>query len=360
MRILYVLENYHPHIGGVETLFRQLTTTLAQSGHQVTVVTSRHPDRVLAEQHAENPLTIVEVPTRNRYIYTLLAPFYAYQQAKSHDLIHTTSYNAAPAARLAAWSARIPDVITFHEVWGRLWMRLPYISKVTARLHQAFERWITHLGHGQFVAVSQSTATTLLTAGVPEQRVTTIYNGLVGDYHDPKPNPESDYFLYYGRSGYSKGLDLLIDCVYRGIWPKGPTLKIISKNDGGVVYKKVHECAQKYPDIITLLDPVSLDDLHSIIRGSIAVVIPSYSEGYCYAAAETVQLGVPIVHSAMAALPEVVGGYHIAMKEHSPEGLAEALKSAVAQMWTFTPPRQFPLSECISSYLQLYDKLLDE
>jgi len=355
-----VLENYHPHIGGVETLFRQLSTTLARAGHQVTVVTSRHPDRKAdSVQYPSDPV-VIEVPTRNRYLYTLLAPFYAYKQATSHDIIHTTSYNAAPAARIAARLARIPDVITFHEVWGQLWTELPYISWLSAKLHQAFERWIVGLEHHQFVAVSNSTKEALLAHSVPIDRVTTIYNGLDGAYAPLRASSESDYFLYYGRSGYSKGLDLLIDCIDKGIWPKGPTLKIITKDDGGAVYRRAKQCAEKYPAILSLHDPVPKAILHDHIRSAIAVVIPSYSEGFCFVAAETVQLGVPIVHSGKAALGEVVSGKHIAMKQHSPEGLAEALEGAVAQMWTFTPTRRFALTECVQSYLQLYDKLLDQ
>ena len=33
MRVLFILENYHPHIGGVEIVFRNLASGLAKRGY---------------------------------------------------------------------------------------------------------------------------------------------------------------------------------------------------------------------------------------------------------------------------------------------------------------------------------------
>ena len=41
MRILFVLENYLPHIGGVEILFKNLSESLVKKGHEVDLVTHR-------------------------------------------------------------------------------------------------------------------------------------------------------------------------------------------------------------------------------------------------------------------------------------------------------------------------------
>ena len=39
MKILFVLENFYPNIGGVETLFKSLTEQLVREGHEVMVIT---------------------------------------------------------------------------------------------------------------------------------------------------------------------------------------------------------------------------------------------------------------------------------------------------------------------------------
>ena len=41
MKILFVLENYLPHIGGVEIVFKNLSEGLVSRGHNVSIVTHR-------------------------------------------------------------------------------------------------------------------------------------------------------------------------------------------------------------------------------------------------------------------------------------------------------------------------------
>ena len=41
MKILFVLENYTPHIGGVEIVFKNLSEGLAKLGHDISIVTHR-------------------------------------------------------------------------------------------------------------------------------------------------------------------------------------------------------------------------------------------------------------------------------------------------------------------------------
>jgi len=41
MRICFILEYYHPHIGGVEYLFKNLIEGLSKRGFEVSVLTRR-------------------------------------------------------------------------------------------------------------------------------------------------------------------------------------------------------------------------------------------------------------------------------------------------------------------------------
>jgi multimeric flavodoxin WrbA len=41
MKILFVLEHYYPHTGGVEILFKNLCEGLVKKGHEVEVITTR-------------------------------------------------------------------------------------------------------------------------------------------------------------------------------------------------------------------------------------------------------------------------------------------------------------------------------
>ena len=41
MKILFICENYYPHRGGAEVLFKKLAEGYVQRGHQVTILTHR-------------------------------------------------------------------------------------------------------------------------------------------------------------------------------------------------------------------------------------------------------------------------------------------------------------------------------
>ena len=64
---------------------------------------------------------------------------------------------------------------------------------------------------------------------------------------------------------------------------------------------------------VRIFHHLSKPELIEKITQSDAVVIPSYSEGFCYAAVESVALGMPIISSGRGALPEVVSGKFITL-----------------------------------------------
>src|SRR6185369_15331751 len=118
-RVPFVLEHYHPHVGGVETLFQQLAERLASEGRQVTVLTLRLP--ATTARQSLGGVEIVRVwtpPLARRYWFTLLAIPAAVRYAGQAGIVHTTTYNAAVPAWVAAIVRRKKRVITVHEVFA--------------------------------------------------------------------------------------------------------------------------------------------------------------------------------------------------------------------------------------------------
>lgn len=96
MKILFVLEYYFPHIGGVETLFKSLCEGLVKKGHKVKVVTMQIEGTKGNE--IVNGVDITRIPFPNRYLFTFLSFFDVLRLAKGVDIIVTTTYNGAPPA----------------------------------------------------------------------------------------------------------------------------------------------------------------------------------------------------------------------------------------------------------------------
>ena len=363
--ILFVLENYYPNIGGVETLFKGLVETLSQQGHQITIITT-----LLSPSHPKKEtigkLQILRYRFINRYLFTLLAIFPILKHGRNADLIHTTSYNAALPSFIAAKLLRKKVIVTFHEVWASLWFQLPYMSAFGKKLHWLFEQMLIRLPFDRFIGVSKSTAQNLIKAGVAAERVHYIYNGI--DYADFRTEgavnlPSSFTYTFFGRLGVSKGLDLLLGAAVL-FYKKNPSSRlrlILPKDPDGFLKLVQEEIGSKGLDThIELLHELPFSELKRKLKESHAVVIPSYSEGFCFAAVECTALDVPIISSDQMALKETVSGKHIKMAEQNAEALFRALEKARAGEWVEIPVRHFYLKDTIANYIKLYGQLLND
>lgn len=364
MKLVYVLEYYYPNIGGVETLFKSLIESLAREGHQITIVTSQiTTDSPLKEKQGN--IQIARMPFNNRYLFTFLGFFYILPYIRSCDLVHTTSYNAAIPAFFAGKLFGKKVIITFHEVWAELWDQLPYMGRIVRFVHYLFEQLLLKLPFNHFVGVSHSTSENLAKAGIRNNKISTIYNGVdYGDFEKNTASPllKSDKFTftYFGRLGISKGLDLLMAAI-PPIHKKYPNsqVKLIVPTVPADFLAKIHLFIKEnsLESYVILKHELSFADLKGELLISDCVVIPSYSEGFCFAAVEAIALGVPLISSDQTALKEVVSGQFIKMTEFSADALVNAMDQAKNGQWESSPVKKFELSETIKSYKKLYERL---
>ncbi len=363
MRILYVLEHYHPYIGGSEKLFTDLTTKMAEAGHHVSVVTTKF-ESSLSEFEEFKGVKIYRVKCFNRYLFTLFAIIRLIRLQGRFDLVHATTYNAAVPAWIYSKIRKIPSVLTFHEVWGKLWFQLPFLNAIQRIGFYVYEQLVLKLRYDHYIAVSESTKSELIKHGVNQERITRIYNGL--DYTELEANKdetlknENYKFLYFGRLGVSKGLDLLIPAFTR-IIAKGLTaeLTLVLPRKPESFLTQIHKLIEDHNAFanIKIEHELPYPQLIKLISQSNAVVIPSYTEGFCYVAAETGALGTPIVHSGKMSLSEVVSGHHVKMETQNVEGLSDALEKAYNGHWSFSPVRRFEIQDSIEEYLEFYTRI---
>jgi glycosyltransferase involved in cell wall biosynthesis len=261
-------------------------------------------------------------------------------------------------------------MVTFHEVWGRLWFELPYLSLPARLTHFLFERMLTLLPFHRYVAVSRHTAQRLRQMGVAPSRVRTIYNGI--DYEeirgilqeadDSRPAGKGGWTCtFFGRLGVSKGLDLLLPA-FRHFSEEHPEtrLRLILPRHPKKFLERIRRQVRdlELGAQVELRHDLPRTALLHLIRDSDAVVIPSYSEGFCFAAVEAMAVGAPVISSGRAALREVVGGRMLEMQEQSAQALAGALGKARAGHWEEKPLRRFPLQETVTAYLDCYEEIM--
>ncbi len=363
MNILFILEYYHPHTGGVETFFKNLVERLDHQGHRVEVITNKH-DLSLPSVEQYGNVTIRRYRFWSRYVFTFGAWWVAMKPAQRADIIHTTSYNAALPSWIVAKIKRRPSIITFHEVWNQLWFELPWMTGWIRHLHRAFEKMLCRLSFDRFVAVSDYTRQSLLDIGVSQRRVMRIYNGI--EYpmpvrHKTRQGQDTFRFLFFGRVSYSKGVDLLLEASSL-LKMKGYDfiLELVVPSERTPLLDKAMDMIARYDleSRIYVQHDLPQDQLQHKIAHVDAVVIPSYSEGFCFAAVETMAIGTPIISSGRGALKEVVGGKYLEMQEFNASELAEQMILAMKHQWLSKEIRTFELSDTIGQYEDLYKKLL--
>ncbi len=360
MNILFVLENFYPKIGGVETLFLKLASALVDKGNKVYVFTSGAEG--LPSQQSYQGIEIIRTRYSNRYLFTFFTWFKCIRLASHADIIHTTSYNAAVPAIIAAHVNKKKSIITFHEAWTKLWFKLPNMSAPSKLLHYLFEQWILSFRFSRFIAVSKFTQQALIDAGIKEAKVQMIYNGLNYDeYHVSDQKETSKAYLYYGRVGVSKGIHLILEALailkQKG---KAVLLDLIVSND-----KQSRKHLQQIIDSldiknhVRLIDQMEFQELKTKVRQAKAVIIPSYSEGFCFVAAESVALGTNIISSGRGALKEVVGGHYLEMQSQTAEDLARCIEQAEKDDWQYREPKTFYLQDTVDQYIRAYNNLLN-
>lgn len=362
MRILFVVEHFHPYIGGVENLFYAVGKSLVAEGHQVGVVTTRH-DSQLPQRDTLAGMQVYRVNAPNRFFFTLMAVPTVWRLARRYHLIHTTSYNAAWPAWLAAKLSRKSVIITFHEVWGDLWDTLPWLPNWQKRAYKWYESRLLRLSFHRFIAVSQSTATHLIQAGVQPSLVKTIYNGLSYTEFTPYQSIPSDprTFCYFGRIGASKGLDLLLPAwaQFAAQQPEAHLKLILPKYPKSWYNQLLRQIeALGIARSLAIMHELPRPRLLQEVAQSGCVVIPSYAEGFCFVAAESVALEVPMIISGKGALPEVAGGKVVVMPSLTVDGLVEALQLAWNNQYQDKPKPLFPLADTVEQYKALYTELL--
>jgi len=374
MNILFVLENYLPHIGGVEIVFKNLCEGLVKEGHRVTIVTHRLKGTKRKEK--QNGVNIRRVSCfGSRYLFTFFSIPTVLKYAKNADLIHTTTFTGAPPAWLAGKLKKKPVILTVHEVWIGRWRELTDLSDFSAKIHDFLERMIYKLNFNQYITVSNSTKN-MLKGIKPESKITTIYNGIEYDHFIPQLYTakakkikndlglQHNYILLtYGRPGVSKGIKYSIQAMPH-ILNTIATAKLILILSKDPAYKKQYQQLLdlidelKLKQDIIILDPKPWKELPAYLQAADCVIVPSLAEGFGFTAAEACAMRRPVVASNTTSLPEVVSGFYYLSKPRDPKSIAKGVDLIYHGKITNRGKKKFLWKDAIEKTIEVYGEIL--
>jgi glycosyltransferase involved in cell wall biosynthesis len=374
VRVLFVLEYFPPHVGGVETLFALLAAGLRRRGLDVTVLTLALPGAPGREVMDGVEVVRLRAPRRlRRYAFTALALPAVWREARRADIVHTTTYNAALPAWLGGVLRRRPVVCTVHEVFGSQWCDLPGVRRLSGYGFRAFEWGLLRLPFAHVIADSEFTRQRLVRAGVPAGRTRTVHPTLDHAFWDARRHtarplrrelglPEHAFvYLYFGRPGVSKGVEYLLQAaasVRRRL--EGSHLVMLLADDPP--HRHAHIMSERdrlgLGGHVTVLGPVSRDELPGYLLAADCVAVPSLSEGFGYAALEAATLGRRVVATRGHAVEEVVGQAARLVPPRDAEALAEAIVASAAPGPGPPAPPRYEAETHVSAVLEVYESVL--
>ena len=375
--IVFVLEFFYPHVGGLETLFQHLAEGLARTGRRVTVVTLWIPGTTTYELH--NNVEIIRVktpPFAQRYLFMLWALPMVLRYTRRADLIHTTTYNAALPAWIASVKHKIPAVITVHEVFGEQWNQLPQLNPLLGSIFRFVEWTILHLRFQHYICDSDFTAHRLQRImNVKSEKVSTVYPAVDYQFWDStlhtmrdlrqqlQIDPAASLYLYFGRAGISKGLEYLIRAA-RIVHARNPRSRgvLLLAQDPRRPFQRIIELIHEYHlnDYIHVLEPVPRAELPSYLLAADCIIVPSISEGFGYAAVEAATIGCPVITTTGHSVEEVLADRATFVAPRNPEALAEAILLGFAHRPVWQRPKKYDIDSHIQGVVDIYRQLETE
>jgi len=364
MKICFILENFYPKTGGGEILFYNLAKRLVQEGHSVRVVTS-HFDKTKKEELLDG-IKIYRYKWPSFLNHAIAKKSDLEPHVRWADIVHTSTYTAAiPALRVSNKYGK-HCIITVHEVLGRKWYWVE--NPIIATLLFIFEEYVVRQNFDAYHCVSKATAGDLENAGVDRERIFTIYPGV--DIAKSKESPTiyklfsinktKKIFLYYGRYGKTKGINILLKAIalVQTQIPKEFMFGFVTDNP-----EKIADDIKKYginPEIILNHLGVPHDKISGIIKSAYCVIVPSITEGFGFTTAETCQLSTPVICSDAGSLLEVVSGKCSVFENRNHFDLVQKIKLAVKIQFGFIIPRHFLWVKTDRAIEELYQKLLKD
>jgi glycosyltransferase involved in cell wall biosynthesis len=345
------VSSFHPHLGGVEEVVRQLTRRQISAGAKPVVHTMRWPRSLLPRERWEGidvrrhsyrvpegtPRTVATAVAANPWVLGDVT-----QQLRSDraDLVHIqcVSHGAWFAYHGSRW-IDVPLVVTVHGELSMdatdVYCRSPLLRH-TLRLLLARADAVTACSRATLVEAEQWSGITLGDRG----RV--VFNGVDNaeftrrDTSASEPRP---YVLAVGRLVPQKGFDVLVDAVGRLAGTERTfNWDLIIAGDGPErerLSARVRRLG--ISDRVRLVGQANRDEVVDLFHHASLFVLPSRREPFGIVSLEAMAAGVPVVATDVGGVAEVVhDGVNGCLVPH---GDVTALAEAIRRMWSDRPLR---------------------
>lgn len=316
-RVALAPSAYAPHRGGVEEVVAQLADALSGRGTEVSVTTMRWPKTLPRHDRVEG------IPVRRQLLRAHIGD-------PRRRVVAAVAHPLSLADLLAHYRRFRPDVVNvhcvshaaqFHRQAAKL-LRIPFVVSVhgelTADADQIFER---QPGMRALLrrCLDDADAVTACSRGALRdlegwygsrfgERASVIHNGISRvAFEDANPAERArPYVFAVGRHVPQKGLDILIEAYARtALRERGVELVLAGT---GNLTQELERLAEDVgaTGTVWFVGQTERAETASLMRGAVAVALPSRQEAFGIVALEAMAAGTPLIASRVGGLPEFV------------------------------------------------------
>jgi glycogen(starch) synthase len=374
MNICLVSREYptEDHTGGIATYTEKTARTLVRLGQTVTVITesARQPGST-----NQGGITVIQLPVPRKGWSVVGRSFAVAQAIKSlprkQDIVQACEYRAEAfwyalrghsqtrlVTRLATPSALVAE-LNGNETQSRL----------RNRLVNSLERLQTQRSDA-IISPTEALADLVCQRwGIPRERVTTMRTGVdfalrfeSSKHTVPADLVDRQYLLYFGRLEERKGVHVLAQALPR-VLAAHQQLHIVFAGSvqqfrGQSLRTFIEQCNEPFRDRLHFLPRMSQDELHPLLDGALAVVLPSLWENLANTCLEALDMGKPVIATLGCGFGEVIDDGECGLLV--PPGDVAALEDALLRLLS-DPARIEKMSQAARARAEYFglDKVTD-
>jgi glycosyltransferase involved in cell wall biosynthesis len=320
----------HPRIDGTRIYIQNILKNFGLRSHE---------DQFLIYHKSKfNPeLTFPDFD--NYLIKKLPFPFYwtqtrfAFEMYKSKPDVLWMPMHSLPYLR----SKKTKTVVTIHDLAFKIFAQF-FPKKDLRRLNHFTDYAVRNAD--RLIAVSNSTKNDLLKIYpfLREDKIKVIYHGYDRNRFHPGISseyieknkikyhiPYTKYFIFLGAIQPRKNIDTLLDAF--AILRKDTRYRdvgLVIAGEPGWMYEGVMKKLKKCENVLAT-GKISPEDKPSLLAGALALVFPSFYEGFGLPALEAMACGTPVVAADNSSLSEIAGETGILFDAYLKENMANSL-----------------------------------
>jgi glycogen(starch) synthase len=315
-RVALFASAFHPSLGGVEELVRQLVVEYQRRGIEAVVVTNRWPRNLPAREEVNRArvlryaFRLPDASMRSRIGFRLtsgrvLRELRFAMDRLRPDIIHVqcVSSNGWYASRMAQ-DLGVPLVVSTQGERTmdaqRIFQRSPVFNRVLFEV----------LRHAQAITACSRAALADLQAYAPacleRIRSQVVYNGIGREAFEERrgANEERPFFFALGRIVPQKGFHVLLEAFARS---QVRDVDLILAGEGPEVPRLTSLVAELgLSGRVLLIGRAERARVHSLMARSVGVVVPSLMEPMGIVVLEALAAGKAVVASNVGGIPEIL------------------------------------------------------